>query len=367
MNDVIDVKNNLNLGIHYNFLSSSEEKELFDIVKKLPWYRVAYESERHKSNCITPCYTNFFGGFEDVKPYQPIPECLYNIINKVSKATNAHYNAILLRLYFDKDDNIAWHTDGRTFLGKTPIIASLSLGGKCKFLMKKMTNVWPCKETPNNGNDLTVPQLEYTLNGGDLLVMRDKTQQSWHHKVPKENRTPRININFRYILPHKDEISIRGVQTFYKYMVSGDSKTEDWEITAKPLKYSDINKNKKTIFSSFGFGKSSSSSSSNSTCNISSSNISNNSESKIDKIQDKQSSNDNINNNNNDTWECSTCTLLNFNKKTLCEACGESKIKLILPTTNKKRKQEDNTISSIKSFLKRNDDNTMNKLNMFNK
>jgi alkylated DNA repair dioxygenase AlkB len=50
------------------------------------------------------------------------------ISQKITDLTGARFNAILTRLYFDGKDNIAWHTDGRTFLGDEPVIASLSLG-----------------------------------------------------------------------------------------------------------------------------------------------------------------------------------------------------------------------------------------------
>jgi len=129
-----------------------------------------------------PSYTNFFGGFPELKPYQPVPPCFDEIIQKVSQSTNAKYNAILLRLYFDGNDNIAWHTDGRSFLGPTPVISSLSLGHEAKFQMRKMTNVWPCKETPNGGVDKTVAPIEFNVRGGDLLVMQGRTQDHWHHR-----------------------------------------------------------------------------------------------------------------------------------------------------------------------------------------
>ena len=60
--------------------------------------------------------------------------------------------------------------------------------------------------------------------------MKGKTQQHWHHRVPVEKaaRGPRININFRYIIPGKDETTVRGVRAFYKYMVSGDQKSDDF-------------------------------------------------------------------------------------------------------------------------------------------
>ena len=71
--------------------------------------------------------------------------------------------------------------------------------------------------------------------------MQGRTQDFWHHRVPKEKtRGPRFNINFRYILPDRDELSLKGIRAFYKYMVSGDSKSSDWDITAEPLAYRDI-------------------------------------------------------------------------------------------------------------------------------
>ena len=60
-------------------------------------------------------------------------------------------------------------------------------------------------------------------------------------RVPKEkSRGPRININFRYILSSRDELALRGIRAFYKYMVSGDAKTSSWDITATPVSYDEI-------------------------------------------------------------------------------------------------------------------------------
>jgi hypothetical protein len=104
----------------------------------------------------------------------------------------------------------------------------------------------------NGGVDKSVNEREWTLGGGDMLVMQGRTQQEWHHRVPKEKyRNPRININFRYILPDLNETSIRGVRTFYKYMLCGDSHTGDWEMTAPSFKYKDIVKKSGPMMSFF--------------------------------------------------------------------------------------------------------------------
>jgi hypothetical protein len=103
-----------------------------------------------------------------------------------------------------------------------------------------MTNVWPCSSTPGGGIDKDTPQRKWTVASGDMLVMLGSTQQHWHHRVPQERyRQPRVNINFRYILPNDPE-SQRGQQTFFKYMVCGDHHDAEWNITAPSWKYADI-------------------------------------------------------------------------------------------------------------------------------
>ena len=72
------------------------------------------------------------------------------------------FNAFLLRLYFDGNDEIAWHTDGRSFLGDEPTIASLSLGCKATFQLRRMNNVWPSQST-ENCVDTTLPIESFVL------------------------------------------------------------------------------------------------------------------------------------------------------------------------------------------------------------
>ena len=217
---VQDVDRGLDISHYRRFLTCEEERRLFDAVKELEWYRVKYCSERHQNECTTPCWTNMYGGFPEIDPYQPIPVVLQDICDRLESLTGAKFNAILTRLYFDGKDNIAWHTDGRIFLGPEPVIASLSLGATSKFQLRRMIDVWPTASTPHGGLDLSTPERELTLQGGDLLIMRGPTQRHWHHRVPQERRRnqPRININFRYILPERTETAIKGVRAFYKYV-----------------------------------------------------------------------------------------------------------------------------------------------------
>mmetsp|Transcript_30662 Transcript_30662/g.55118 ORF Transcript_30662/g.55118 Transcript_30662/m.55118 type:complete len:462 (-) Transcript_30662:1335-2720(-) len=221
--DLSNPAKGLQLLLHKHWLSEAEGQEWFDtIVDHVAWYRVKYKSGRFQRECETPCWTAFYGGFEHLQPYTPVPSWLQPLVARVSqRLAGAPFNAMLLRLYFDGDE-IAWHTDGRTFLGPTPTIASLSLGCGARFQLRRMTNVWPEPGGGCDGIDRATPPLDLRLGSGDLLVMSGETQRHWHHCVPKEKgRRPRININFRYIVPgHPD--AARGQSSYYKYMVHGD-------------------------------------------------------------------------------------------------------------------------------------------------
>ena len=244
---VDDEDKNLHVVHIHRFLSPSEEKEWYEtILEKVPWYRVKYKSRRFENLCTTPCWTNFYGGYSHLKPYSPIPEFLEPLIEKVrAHSGGAEYNSILIRLYYDGNDNIAWHTDGRTFLGDTPTIGSLSLGHRAKFEMRRMHNVWPCTKG-DNGIDTSTPMRTFTVKGGDLLLMRGDTQKHWHHRVPQEKyRRPRVNINFRNILPDREDTQ-RWQHSYYKYMKFGDERDP------APTMYKDLSRKKGSILSMWG-------------------------------------------------------------------------------------------------------------------
>ena len=224
-----DEAKNLHLRLYRNFLAGESPSHWWQrITEHCLWHRVKYSSARFGKSCETPCYTAFFGGFPEFAPYAPVPVWLQPLVALVSEVLGVPFNAFLLRLYFDGNDEIAWHTDGRTFLGPTPTIGSLSLGATAQFELRRMRNVWPkvdgkAEGTPyDDGIDRDTPVQSWALRDGDLLVMEGDTQAHWHHRVPKaKSRRPRININFRYIVPGTDDAE-RGQATYYKYMRDGD-------------------------------------------------------------------------------------------------------------------------------------------------
>ena len=96
------------------------------------------------------------------------------------------FNSVLLNLYRNGKDSIAWHSDDEPELGENPTMASVSLGAVRKFSLK---------------HKVTKEVHDINLASGSLLVMAGRTQTYWMHQVPKTKRPvgERINLTFRCI------------------------------------------------------------------------------------------------------------------------------------------------------------------------
>lgn len=105
----------------------------------------------------------------------------------VEQLTGESFNSCLLNLYHHGDEGMAWHSDDETDLKTDGAIASLSFGAERKFAFKHKHS----KE-----------KVELYLEHGSLLVMKDKTQSYWLHRLPptKKINTARINLTFRTIV-----------------------------------------------------------------------------------------------------------------------------------------------------------------------
>ncbi|NMG60582.1 alpha-ketoglutarate-dependent dioxygenase AlkB [Geitlerinema sp. P-1104] len=122
-----------------------------------------------------------------MEPEPWIPVLLY-IKSRVEDVAQFSFNSVLLNLYRDGRDSIAWHSDDEPELGKQPVIASLSFGGERKFQLRHKVK----KEQE---------KVELNLTHGSLLIMKGKTQEYWQHQIPKTSKPvmPRINLTFRFI------------------------------------------------------------------------------------------------------------------------------------------------------------------------
>lgn len=99
------------------------------------------------------------------------------------------FNSVLCNLYRSGQDSVAWHADDEQELGNAPVIASYTLGGSRKFVLKPKapSQRRVCLELAHN----------------ELIIMDKDVQPYWFHQVPKTQKPvePRINLTFRHIYP----------------------------------------------------------------------------------------------------------------------------------------------------------------------
>lgn len=140
--------------------------------RKVAWYA---------DSIIPYTYSNFT---KTALTWSPALLILKNIAEKL---TNTTYNSCLLNLYHNGSEGMAYHSDDEKALIRNGSIASISFGAERKFCFKHKTN----KQT-----------ISVVLEHGSLLVMKDKTQHHWLHRLPPTTKinTPRINLTFRQML-----------------------------------------------------------------------------------------------------------------------------------------------------------------------
>jgi len=115
------------------------------------------------------------------------PELLA-IRKRVEQETGFEFNAVLLNLYRNGKDGVAWHSDHTDKSGPDPIIASVSFGETRMFHLRHKSRK-------------DIRQVEIPLHHGSFLLMAGTTNSLWQHQVPKTARDilPRINLTFRRV------------------------------------------------------------------------------------------------------------------------------------------------------------------------
>ena len=115
-----------------------------------------------------------------------------NTLREIKQRIEQHtdgviFNSVLLNLYRDGSDGVAWHSDDEPELGHAPVIGSVSFGQERPFQLRHKTD----------------KALKYSLPlpHGSFLLMRGETQRQWLHQIPKSAKAmaPRINLTFRVV------------------------------------------------------------------------------------------------------------------------------------------------------------------------
>lgn len=175
-------------------------------IEEFNFRNVNWEQEKIKifgKQVLVPRFTSYFGNEPytysgRTHPSNPfsgelfeIKEKLDNFINSNNLAdsgSNFKFNSLLLNWYRGGNDYMGWHSDDEKELGVNPMIASINLGSKRRFLFRRK-------------NDKKL-KLEISLNEGSLLLMTGELQHHWQHTLPKQLKVkkPRINLTFRKII-----------------------------------------------------------------------------------------------------------------------------------------------------------------------
>lgn len=118
----------------------------------------------------------------------PWPAPLQPVRARLARELGIAFDSVLANLYRDGRDAMGWHSDDERELGPAPVIASVSLGGVRRFVLKH-------RQRPEHRLALELPH-------GSLLVMSGGTQRHYRHALPRTARpvAPRLNLTFRRVM-----------------------------------------------------------------------------------------------------------------------------------------------------------------------
>jgi alkylated DNA repair dioxygenase AlkB len=119
---------------------------------------------------------------------EDLPPALQDVREAVSARYDVDFDSVLVNLYRDGRDGVAWHGD--TVRKRLPeaIVVTVGLGERRPFLLRR----------GDRG-----PVVHRLLSGeGDLVVMGGRCQHEWQHTVPKSARAgARMSVTMRHSRP----------------------------------------------------------------------------------------------------------------------------------------------------------------------
>lgn len=117
-----------------------------------------------------------------------LPPRLEEVRAALSARYGVDFDSVLVNLYRDGRDGVAWHGDTVRKTLLDPLVATVSLGERRRFLLRPGTSGAATRT--------------FTPGGGDLLVMGGACQHNWQHTVPKVARAgARMSVTLRHSRP----------------------------------------------------------------------------------------------------------------------------------------------------------------------
>jgi hypothetical protein len=103
-----------------------------------------------------------------------LPERLAEIRSAVSDRYRVDFDSVLVNLYRDGRDGVAWHGDTVRKTLPEAVVVTVGLGERRRFLLRPGTT--------------GPPTVRLETGHGDLVVMGGRTQHEWQHTVPKDTK-----------------------------------------------------------------------------------------------------------------------------------------------------------------------------------
>ncbi len=157
--------------------------ELFaELHASAPWQQ--RERRMYDKNVLEPRLVAAWSAAE----LAALPKRLHEIRAAVSERYGVDFDSVLVNLYRDGRDGVAWHGD--TVRKRLPeaVVVTVGLGERRKFLLRPGT-AGPATYTLETGE-------------GDLVVMGGRCQHEWQHTVPKAVRAgARMSVTMRHSAP----------------------------------------------------------------------------------------------------------------------------------------------------------------------
>lgn len=154
------------------FIAKHEADDYYTaLLHNTPWRE--YEMPMYDRIVTAPRMVAWYGQQEELGEgaLAWTPELL-QLRDKVQKEIGLEFNAVLLNLYRNGNDSVAWHSDKEHRIGQNPNIASVTFGQTRPFRFRHKI-------------DRSVPQLEIPLHHGTLLLMSGTTNTFLEHHIPK--------------------------------------------------------------------------------------------------------------------------------------------------------------------------------------
>ncbi|HWB66423.1 MAG TPA: alpha-ketoglutarate-dependent dioxygenase AlkB [Mycobacteriales bacterium] len=125
------------------------------------------------------------------------PALLRMLCGPLSERYGVEFDRVWVNLYRDGRDSVAWHGDRNRHVITNPLVATVSLGARRRFLLRK------------RGSSKVTHVLEPGC--GDLVVMGGACQDRWEHTVPKTAKAveARMSVTIRHSEPAPGERRLR--------------------------------------------------------------------------------------------------------------------------------------------------------------